>query len=98
MGWQRTSHLRQPARSAPTISRRKIHVPTARITFINDSRGFGFLRPDSERDPDLFFHASNVVDFDSIVVGDRVQYEILRDDRKPVGRQAKAVAVQVIGR
>nr|WP_194393612.1 cold shock domain-containing protein [Bradyrhizobium sp. CCBAU 51765] len=73
-------------------------MPTARITFVNDTRGFGFLRPDSERDPDLFFHASNVVDFHSIAVGDRVKYEVLHDDRKPVGRQAKAVAVQVIGR
>ncbi|WP_338304900.1 cold-shock protein [Bradyrhizobium ottawaense] len=84
--------------SARINHQRKIDMPTARITFINEGRGFGFLRPDSERDPDLFFHASNVVDFDSIVVGDRVQYEVLRDDRRPAGRQAKAVAVQVIGR
>ncbi|MCK1337162.1 cold shock domain-containing protein [Bradyrhizobium sp. 38] len=74
-------------------------MPTAKITFVNQIRGFGFLRPESERDADLFFHASNVVTgFDSIEVGNRVDYEILHDDRKPVERQAKAVAVRVIGR
>ncbi|MET4352047.1 MULTISPECIES: cold-shock protein [unclassified Bradyrhizobium] len=74
-------------------------MPIARVTFVNQNRGFGFLRPESERDADLFFPVSNVVtDFDSIEVGDRVDYETLHDDRKPVGRQAKAVAVRVIGR
>jgi len=49
-------------------------------------RGFGFILPEGELsiDKDLFFHRSDVQGpgYDSLREGDRVSYEVGRDERR----------------
>ena len=62
------------------------------IKTIREDRGFGFIRPDGERD-DVFFHAAAVeeVTFDQLREGDRVTFEAGPDPRNPSRRRAEQV-------
>ena len=48
-------------------------------TWIAD-RGFGFIRPDGERD-DVFAHVSNCVGKRNLKVDDRVQFDTAENER-----------------
>lgn len=56
---------------------------TGEIKQLNEERGFGFIRRDGQKkgDRDTFFHASAVKGggFESLVVGNRVQFDIEKD-------------------
>ncbi len=62
------------------------------IRTIRDDRGFGFIRPDGERD-DIFFHADAVegTPFDQLREGERVEFEAGPDPRNPSRRRAERV-------
>jgi CspA family cold shock protein len=56
-------------------------------------KGFGFITP-SEGGKDVFFHASDLtdIDFDSLVVGTEVSFEMGESAKGP-----KAVSVVILG-
>ncbi len=62
------------------------------IRTIREDRGFGFIRPDGERD-DIFFHADVVegAPFDQLREGERVAFEAGPDPRNPSRRRAERV-------
>jgi cold shock protein len=65
------------------------------IKRLSSDRGFGFIRPDGEKD-DLFFHSSAVqgAGFDSLREGQRVEFEKGADDRD--ARRSRALNVRVV--
>ncbi len=62
------------------------------IRTIREDRGFGFIRPDGERD-DIFFHADVVqgAPFDQLREGERVEFEAGPDPHSPSRRRAERV-------
>lgn len=69
-------------------------MPTGRVKFFNDKRGFGFIVPDVAG-PDVFVHVSALEEVGLMFLheGQRVQYDV-EQDRK--GRGPKAVNIIVI--
>lgn len=67
---------------------------TGTIKAITD-RGFGFITPDEPTKPDVFFHASALLDtdIDLLSIGDRVSYATGEDPR--TGRE-RAVQVRCL--
>merc|ERR1719476_1136324 len=56
-------------------------MKTGRVKFFNESKGFGFICQDDGGE-DLFAHANDIADGQSLVEGDAVSYECGWDDRK----------------
>jgi CspA family cold shock protein len=54
---------------------------TGTVTNYNADRGFGFITPD-DGGRDVFAHASNLVDMESLEQGQRVDFEIALDERR----------------
>jgi CspA family cold shock protein len=67
-------------------------VPTGKVKMFNDSKGFGFIKPD-DGGVDVFFHISALREGDDITEGAAVSFEIGRDPRSG---KAKAVSVDLI--
>ena len=62
-------------------------MPSGKIVKVDD-KGYGFIQPDEEGKRDMFFHVSgmqNRAEFDSLNVGDRVQYDIDNSQDRPRG-------------
>jgi|TARA_B100000795_G_C22795735_1_gene439253 CspA family cold shock protein len=57
------------------------------VKFFNDSKGFGFITPDSG-DKDVFVHANGLID--DINEGDKVSYDV---EEGPKGMNATNVKV-----
>ncbi|MBI4321755.1 MAG: cold shock domain-containing protein [Chloroflexi bacterium] len=59
-------------------------------------RGFGFIRPEGKIS-DLFFHRTSLqeANFDSLNEGDRVQFDVQRDERR---NQNHAVNIRLLRR
>jgi CspA family cold shock protein len=57
-------------------------------------RGFGFIQPDGGS-ADVFFHSSSLPDgaYDSLVVGQRVEFDVKPDDRNPGRSRADGLRV-----
>jgi CspA family cold shock protein len=72
-------------------------MPAGTIKTIRDDKGFGFITPDgtSGRN-DIFFHSSAVggMGFNSLQVGQRVQFDEEPDPRDPSRRRAVNVEVE----
>lgn len=69
-------------------------MPTGRVKFFNDKRGFGFIVPDTAG-PDVFVHVSAVEESGLTFLreGQRVQYDVEPDRR---GKGPKAVNIILI--
>jgi CspA family cold shock protein len=69
-------------------------MPTGRVKFYNEKRGFGFIVPD-EAGPDVFVHVSSLeeVGLSYLREGQHVEYDVEPDRR---GKGPKAVNVSVI--
>ncbi|MEH2468974.1 CspA family cold shock protein [Nitrobacteraceae bacterium AZCC 2161] len=63
-------------------------MPTGKVTAFVADRGFGFIAPD-ERGADVFVHVNNLVNADELQPGDRVQFEVVMDDRRGKPRADK---------
>jgi CspA family cold shock protein len=53
-------------------------MPQGTIKTLVTDRGFGFIRPESKSDPDVFFHLSALVDvaFEELKAGTKVRFEL----------------------
>lgn len=67
-------------------------MPTGKIKMFNDSKGFGFIKPDGGGD-DVFLHVSALKDGDEIVEGKAVSFEIGVD---PKSGKTKAISVDLV--
>ena len=56
---------------------------TGSVIFYNDTRGFGFLKPDAGGD-DLYLHVSNLKNCTTLYAGDRVSFTIGTHRNKPI--------------
>lgn len=67
-------------------------MPQGTIKKIVKDRGFGFISPGSGQ-ADIFFHVTSVADgqFDSLEVGQSVEYEVIEDDGRGKGPRAGRV-------
>ena len=67
-------------------------MATGTIKDVVTDRGFGFIQSDGRSD-DIFFHSSSVAsgDFDSLRVGQTVEFEIEADPRNPSRSRAANV-------
>jgi CspA family cold shock protein len=66
-------------------------MPTGKIKMFNETKGFGFIRPDGGGD-DVFFHVSALKDGDEITEGKAVNFEIGTD---PKSGKTKAISVDL---
>jgi CspA family cold shock protein len=57
-------------------------MPTGRVKVFDDERNFGFLKP-VEGGNDIFVHASELQDVDTLRPGDVVEYEVGEGDDGP---------------
>jgi len=69
-------------------------MATGTVKFFNTTKGFGFIQPDNGS-TDVFVHASAVerAGMRSLVEGQKVQYEVVKDQRsgKSSAEQLQAV-------
>jgi cold shock protein len=59
------------------------------VKFFNETKGFGFIKPDDSAEQDIFVHATGLID--QIRENDKVQFEIQQGKKG-----LNAVKVQVI--
>jgi CspA family cold shock protein len=55
-------------------------MPSGKISFYDDSRGFGFIVPD-DGGADVFVHANYLVNADLLKKDQRVSFEVVNDRR-----------------
>jgi CspA family cold shock protein len=55
-------------------------MPTGTVKFFNESKGFGFIKPDTSAQ-DVFVHVSGLVD--EVKEGDRVSYDVEQGKKGP---------------
>ena len=65
-------------------------MPTGKVKWFNDQKGFGFIAPDAGG-KDLFVHHSEVVvsGYRSLQEGQAVEYEVAESDKGPKATQVK---------
>ncbi len=58
-------------------------MPQGVIRWFNRKRGYGFIA--SEEGPDVFLHACEIQEIDSVTLseGSRVEYELVRGEKGP---------------
>ena len=69
-----------------------ITMPTGSVKFFNESKGFGFIKPDGGGD-DVFFHVSALKEGDDVTQGKAVTFETGVD---PKSGKTKAVSVELV--
>ena len=63
-------------------------MSTGRIAHYDESRGFGFIKPD-DGGADVFVHANHLVNADFLRKEQRVSFEVVNDDRRGKPRADK---------
>ncbi|SRR5258706_15342257 len=56
-------------------------MPTGKVAFYVEGRGFGFIAPD-DGGADVFVHANHITNADVLTKDQRVSFEIVNDDRR----------------
>jgi CspA family cold shock protein len=69
-------------------------MATGTIKTLVKDRGFGFIQLDGSSD-DVFFHSSSMPDgsYDSLVAGQRVEFDVEADPRNPSRSRAANIRV-----
>ena len=80
----------------PLPGRRVGHMSEGTIKKLVSDRGFGFIVPEGATDgKDLFFHSSDVqgTAYDSLREGQKVSFELGRDERRGTTKATKVMVV-----
>jgi CspA family cold shock protein len=56
---------------------------TGRVKFYSITKRFGFITPDAEGEPDVFFHLAAVEKRAELQGGDHVEYRVVEGERGP---------------
>ena len=68
-------------------------MPTGKVSFYDDCRGYGFIIPDAGP-PDVFVHAKHIVNASVLKKDQRVSYEVVNDDRRGKPRADKVRVIE----
>ena len=85
-----TSFSNGPCAFRPLFGKLEVNVTTGTIKKVVSDRGFGFITADDAKE--YFFHRNSLessLDFDRLVGGEKVQFEI---EQSPKGPRANKVA------
>jgi cold shock protein len=63
-------------------------MSTGQTIFFDETRGFGFIRPDGGGG-DIFVHVRDITNRDKLTQGERVSFEAIMDDRRGKPRAEK---------
>ena len=55
------------------------------VKWFNDGRGFGFITPE-DGSKDCFVHRSAIREGESLSEGDRVQFDVVQEEKGPAAR------------
>ena len=74
------------------MSDRKVHMPTGKVKWFNDQKGFGFITPD-DGSRDLFVHYTAVTaeGFKSLAENMAVEYEVEQSDKGPRAAKVRKI-------
>lgn len=66
---------------------------TGKVKWFNDAKGFGFITPD-EGEKDCFVHYTAIqgTGFRSLREGERVEFEVVQNDRGPAAQNVTRIA------
>jgi CspA family cold shock protein len=63
-------------------------MPTGRVAFYDDSRGFGFITPD-DGGADVFVHANHLVNAEALKKDWKISFDLVQDERRGKPRADK---------
>ncbi len=70
---------------ATSLDQERAVRTTGTVKWFNETKGFGFIKPD-EGDKDCFVHHSEISEGSSLREGDKVEFEIVQEERGPAAR------------